>query len=317
MSILWTPAAIQTALWLDAADSATITTVSGAVSQWSDKSGYGRHATQGTAGSRPTVVANAINSRNAIAFSTKFMTFGNGVTITPQMTFVAVITRPSSGSLTITLTTSVEHGYPYSTIIWTNDKFYTALGSDYIISEATYTNTGAMLLSAQRNSTTLIGLLNGSQVVSGAAPSVSGSLTYLGRWGAGTDYHAGNIAEIVVAPTSDTTHRQLIEGYLAHKWGLSGNLPSTHPYKSAAPLAKTISNANTTAILDDTGSPCARTILAVPRNYPTNAVIKTASDSNGRYEVAAVGGVPYDVIIMDDDTGTQYSDILISRVMPE
>ena len=25
------------------------------------------------------------------------------------------------------------------------------------------------------------------------------------------------------------------EGYLAHKWGLEGNLPADHPYKSSAP----------------------------------------------------------------------------------
>jgi hypothetical protein len=25
------------------------------------------------------------------------------------------------------------------------------------------------------------------------------------------------------------------EGYLAHKWGLQGNLPVSHPYKSSAP----------------------------------------------------------------------------------
>ena len=40
-------------LWLDAADASTVTTVSGAASQWNDKSGNARHATQGTANNRP------------------------------------------------------------------------------------------------------------------------------------------------------------------------------------------------------------------------------------------------------------------------
>jgi hypothetical protein len=31
--------------------------------------------------------------------------------------------------------------------------------------------------------------------------------------------------------------RQTIEGYLAHKWGLAGNLPAAHPHKAAAPGA--------------------------------------------------------------------------------
>ena len=34
-----------------------------------------------------------------------------------------------------------------------------------------------------------------------------------------------------------TTERQNIEGYLAHKWGLTSSLPNAHPYKSTQPLA--------------------------------------------------------------------------------
>jgi hypothetical protein len=36
-------------------------------------------------------------------------------------------------------------------------------------------------------------------------------------------------------PFVDTDTREKIEGYLAWKWGLEGNLPIGHPYKSAAP----------------------------------------------------------------------------------
>jgi len=34
---------------------------------------------------------------------------------------------------------------------------------------------------------------------------------------------------------TDMSYFQTAEGYLAHKWGLSGSLPSNHPYKSSAP----------------------------------------------------------------------------------
>ncbi len=34
---------------------------------------------------------------------------------------------------------------------------------------------------------------------------------------------------------TDISHFQKAEGYLAHKWGLTGSLPSSHPYKSTAP----------------------------------------------------------------------------------
>ncbi len=46
----------------------------------------------------------------------------------------------------------------------------------------------------------------------------------------------GSIAEVLVFNSVlTTTERQQVEGYLAWKWGLQANLPSGHPYKSAAP----------------------------------------------------------------------------------
>jgi hypothetical protein len=40
---------------------------------------------------------------------------------------------------------------------------------------------------------------------------------------------------IVINETVSTDTRQKIEGYLAHKWGLTSDLPADHPYKNAAP----------------------------------------------------------------------------------
>ncbi len=56
------------ALWLDAADTATITSASGAVSQWADKSGNGKHLSQSTAGAKPTTGAETLDGKNVIAF---------------------------------------------------------------------------------------------------------------------------------------------------------------------------------------------------------------------------------------------------------
>ena len=47
----------------------------------------------------------------------------------------------------------------------------------------------------------------------------------------------GYISEVICYNTALTVgQRQQVEGYLAWKWGLQGNLPSNHPYKSAAPV---------------------------------------------------------------------------------
>jgi hypothetical protein len=44
------------------------------------------------------------------------------------------------------------------------------------------------------------------------------------------------LAEVIVASTLlSTLDRQKLEGYLAHKWGLTANLPANHPYKTTPP----------------------------------------------------------------------------------
>ena len=45
----------------------------------------------------------------------------------------------------------------------------------------------------------------------------------------------GNIKEIIISSPSSDSDRQKIEGYLAHKWHISNNLPTSHPYHLGAP----------------------------------------------------------------------------------
>ena len=50
-------------LWLDAADSSSITHSSNAVSQWSDKSGNGNHATQSTSANQPVLTSKQLTDQ--------------------------------------------------------------------------------------------------------------------------------------------------------------------------------------------------------------------------------------------------------------
>jgi len=45
----------------------------------------------------------------------------------------------------------------------------------------------------------------------------------------------GDIKEIIFTPYGLEGARQLIEGYLAHRWGYAGLLPANHPYKNRQP----------------------------------------------------------------------------------
>jgi hypothetical protein len=50
-------------------------------------------------------------------------------------------------------------------------------------------------------------------------------------------YFSGQYGEFIIFKNElDEDERQKVEGYLAHKWGLTANLPASHPYKSVAPL---------------------------------------------------------------------------------
>jgi hypothetical protein len=57
-------------VWLDAADTATITQSGGAVSQWLDKSANAYTFTQGTASYKPTTGANTQNGKNVLTLGT-------------------------------------------------------------------------------------------------------------------------------------------------------------------------------------------------------------------------------------------------------
>lgn len=61
----WTPALLgaSLALWLDADDASTITLNGSNVSQWDDKSGNNRHASQATAANQPAYLTTGFNGK--------------------------------------------------------------------------------------------------------------------------------------------------------------------------------------------------------------------------------------------------------------
>jgi hypothetical protein len=267
---LWTPAQITTALWLDAGDSSTVTTVSGAVSQWNDKSGNSRNATQGTAGSRPTYTTAGQNGLNVLTFdgSNDSLALASDLSLGTAHTIFAVV-KPSA---TITSSTSVQaiaSGGSFSNS--TTSEFLFVAGSvtgnltDERLSSLVVADSGsgaqvygygktnadvsgAFILGSAftTSSNQFTGRLNGSAdlaTVSSPGGYSSTSTRYptflrgIGyRYSNAAQFWNGQYDELIVVPSyaSLATIEQL-EGYLAHKWGLTGNLPAGHPYKSAPP----------------------------------------------------------------------------------
>lgn len=243
----WTPADITTALWLDASDASTVTTVSGAVSQWNDKSGNGRNATQSTAASRPTYTTAGQNGLNVTTFDGVNDHLIHTFNASPAPHTVFAVARRTTGGST-----------DYQTImsaIQTSSTFGANLSAKVSGSAnwGSYVNawnaTSYSILSTWR----VLGIVSPTATSGSETYSTDGTtqtITYTARYaGDANDRRAiggdpsfndgwlsGAIGEIVVMTSAASTDtRQRLEGYLAHKWGLAGSLPAGHPYKSAAP----------------------------------------------------------------------------------
>ena len=261
--LLWTPAEITTALWLDAADSDTITLVSGAVSQWDDKSGNARHFIQSNTTYRP-IVENILNSKNVVVFGSGDFLVGvdYGNTSEDGYFYCLVAMAESYGHFFMAqvmdgndrepaLMTAPTGGYGATSnhfgVVarrrfsgdWAGVAIPNYTAGQTVLFFGQYDNSGAKAAWS--------GSFNGDiNAVSGwggrlnepstPLPNSTGN-TYLGKR-ASSGSLVGHIAEIVVGKNAlPTDDRQKLEGYLAHKWGLAANLPSDHPYKTFAPRA--------------------------------------------------------------------------------
>jgi hypothetical protein len=252
--ILWTPAQITTALWLDAADSSTITTVGGALSQWNDKSGNVRHGTQAASDNRPTYSSAGLNGAPSIYFAKNPLQFlatptiannsiasGRGITLiqvikvdgnwgsASNSTFLSTVgTRPSNGSYWsfIRNGTNSEIGFHGAAQIW---------------SGVNLESNAAIVLDRVSSSSLLTERINGVTAISSMISAFTGSTSAVMHIGAGStlspsDALKGHISEIILITSAlnDFTLQRL-EGYLAHKWGLTANLPNDHLFKVSPP----------------------------------------------------------------------------------
>jgi hypothetical protein len=268
---LWTPAQITTALWLDAADAATVTADgSNLVSQVNDKSGNSRHF-NASAGARPTYSASTLNGKAVFTYSgSQWLTsISSAATwnFLHQSGGAEVIGVWKAGNTSNPNTLYGFWGTNGGTVNSTgayqrwddrdsssfnealigvaggNSGFYldisansvhtpnnaTILGFSFDLGNATAANKMRHVVNGT--------VLAGNNTAAGAALTDGATYTLqLGASGNNVWPLTGYIAEFIVSATQLSTNtRQRIEGYLAHKWGLTANLPAGHPYKSAAP----------------------------------------------------------------------------------
>jgi VCBS repeat-containing protein len=237
-AVLWTPAEITTAQWLDFDDDAARIVDSGLFTQVNDKSGNSRNATASGA-VRPTLYTDA-NGRDWAAFDgvDDYMSISVPQVAGSSIFAVVDTTNLQTGyrALFERITSSAPHapnaylgsgsGYDYRPgIFW---------GYNFPLYYSLRVSTQAIFEFLFSSGSVGITLNGGNNAI--ASSAYSNVTTWIQINSNSTQRSKCKIGEyIIINSEVDATTRQKIEGYLAHKWGLSANLPSDHPYKSAAP----------------------------------------------------------------------------------
>lgn len=245
---LWTPARITTELWLDASDSSTLTLVSGGVSQWNDKSGNARHATQSDASKRPTVSSAAQNGLDVVLFDGSNDTLAlPNITQSFGQSVFAVVDTTSIGTDFRNLLNRYAPSSPYPPALYVGGAntggnaykpvlFWGTSGQGLVVYPTTLQTAYVVEFRMASDSA-------GITTDGGTETSVSHSFTALTYWTSiclDIAQQANiKLCELIIANGIDSSTRDKLFGYLNHKWGLASRLPGGHPYKSAAPFYPT------------------------------------------------------------------------------
>ena len=231
----------------DAPDSASDFLAGGKVSSWADQSGKSNTLTQGTSVNQPTWLTAgglSFDGNDALAKASLPTSLTGNSALTLLVLAENNVTTSQSlfnlGALSgnvdrLGLTTSGSFLYQNdSTSVSQNGNYHLNINSTKSVAVFTRPaggdfDKGTYFLNGQGKGITL----SGAKDATGFAVPTGTPLTLGGTSGAIT----GKIREVMLYSNALPEYsRKRLEGYLAHKWGSTANLPATHPFKSTAPI---------------------------------------------------------------------------------
>ena len=210
-------------LWLDAADSTTVSGTS-PITAWTDKSSAGRTV---TITSGPTYGTTTQNGLKTMSFNNNVISSSIASAVgTGDFTLIAVWYQSSAGTNTVLSLGTVASSS--QSLGYSGNKYnfyqYGSLESAYTTGPGWVVQVGTRISSIKRVYITgTIGSVPASDSF-----NVTDTTVTIGK---GDNFAiTGEIAEIMVyTGTMSDTNRELLEGYLSQKWGLIGSLVAGHP----------------------------------------------------------------------------------------
>jgi hypothetical protein len=255
-------------VWLDAADLASVVISGTSVTQWNDKSGNSRNF---TSVANPNYIANARNGQGVVRFSNSYLQSPSVALFSSASSggsffFVFQTTNNSGQSFLLTYQnqtsgvfcqTETEIGIDTGAGTGVgNFGLHRGCGYATIAAASTIANTTfyimEVILSTSGTTPTNVSIFQNGTSLSvsndslgyysaGSYPNANNTRSFIlgGRASIGAtpdSFFTGDMAEVIwySGPVS-VVQRQQVEGYLAWKWGLVGNLPTTHPFKKFPP----------------------------------------------------------------------------------
>lgn len=220
---VFSPSSLPNVVWFDPSDAASVTEVSGAVSQINDKGAGGIHLAQATSGNRPAYTSAAVNGLNAMTFdgTDDFISSSANLTLAQPLQYFVVV------KATVVTTGQIV---AYSTGTGSPSLFLNGAGVMNCFAGSSINSSTTLLTTATSVITlTVKGASSGFRLngVATAGGGTSGSVAYAGvpfglgkNLSGGVAYFNGIICEVIACTEVSTTIRDQCEAYLIAKWGI-------------------------------------------------------------------------------------------------
>ncbi len=223
----WTPEGVALAAWYDASDSDSITLSGGRVAQWDDKSGNDRHAVQTASNRQP-------GYRSSDTRMHDLPSIGYDSVATDVWRYLEIPALTFSNVYVVTYYDAAQFDN-WRVLISDNQSTVNRIRGSQ--NNTTWNLAGFRMYRDGASDTTTTALPMGPTLWRAEATRDFGHVpwTILGQMdGWWSTWGDGAIGEMIVTDGTEALEtQQMIEGYLAHKWGL--NLEDGHPYKATAP----------------------------------------------------------------------------------
>ena len=228
------------ALWLDASVAESIEIESGSVAAWNDARGGVAGGFQDSEAARPAIATE--NDLPAVVFTgtawldTTYEYLSRSDT-RASVFVVAKSTAPEQTGFLLhsdgSQSTRSRQGF---SIVWIDGAGDVVLGGGLNAFEDTPDGDNIIGASWDNSAGEGLTLANGWMQPASVNGAYTSNRLQIGARSSGDIPWTGHLRELLVFErdlTPDNCRR--VEGYLAHKWDLAGNLPEEHPYKEAPP----------------------------------------------------------------------------------